>query len=88
MTKVPYLLAITVDSTSVTCFIIASMIFHDDLTSYGSEIDLGGEYMWYFHHFTPPPPAWAQEAKMMEIAQLLTTMVELASETSYERVGY
>ena len=35
-----------------------------------------------------PPPGWACEAKMMEIAQLLATMVELTSETSYELVGY
>ena len=88
MMKIPYLHATTVDSTSVTCFVIALVLFYDDMASYRSGIDRGGEQIWYFHHFTPPSPARAREAKMMEIAQLLVTMVELTSETSYELVGY
>ena len=54
MVRMPYLRTTVVDFSSETCLIIGNVITYDDETSFRTQFDHSGPWIWHSHHFTPP----------------------------------
>ena len=53
MVRMPHLLIIMVDLSSEICPVVVIHYAYDNETSFRSEIDHGGQYIWHYHHLHP-----------------------------------